>query len=109
MKPMRVTLRTAAYVCLSALALWVSSGVSARDLSQDEALRLREQGRIIPLEKLLELVAKRHPQSSLLEVELEEDDDIYIYEVELATRDGVVRELEFDAHTGTVLKDEEDD
>jgi uncharacterized membrane protein YkoI len=29
--------------------------------------------------------------------------------VELATRDGVVRELEFDAHTGSVLKDEEDD
>ena len=40
---------------------------------------------------------------------MEEDDDIYIYEVELATRDGVVRELEFDAHTGKILKDEEDD
>ena len=84
-------------------------GVSARDLSQDEALRLREQGNIISLEKLLALVAERHPQSSLLEVELEEDDDIYIYEVELATRDGVVRELEIDAHTGKILKDEEDD
>lgn len=97
--------RIALYIVLIALTL----GVSARDLSQDEALRLREQGRIIPLEKLLELVAQRHPQSSLLEVELEEDDDIYIYEVELATRDGVVRELEIDAHTGKILKDEEDD
>jgi uncharacterized membrane protein YkoI len=81
----------------------------ARDLSQDEALRLREQGRIISLETLLELVAQRHPQSSLLEVELEEDDDIYIYEVELATHEGVVRELKFDAHTGKILKDKEDD
>ena len=102
---MRSIIRIAVYFSLAALTL----GVSARDLSQDEALRLREQGRIIPLEQLLELVAQRHPQSSLLEVELEEDDDIYIYEVELATRDGVVRELEFDAHTGKVLKDEEDD
>lgn len=102
---MQTITRIALYIVLVALTL----GVSARDLSQDEALRLREQGRIIPLETLLELVAQRHPQSSLLEVELEEDDDIYIYEVELATHEGVVRELEFDAHTGKLLKDEEDD
>ena len=102
---MHTITRITLYLLLAALTL----GVSARDLSQDEALRLREQGRIIPLEKLLELVAQRHPQSNLLEVELEEDDDIYIYEVELATREGVVRELEFDAHTGNILKDEEDD
>lgn len=91
------------------LFLVLAGGVNARDLSQDEALRLREQGRIIPLEQLLSLVEKRHPYASLLEVELEEDDDVYIYEVELATRDGVVRELEIDASTGRILKDEEDD
>ncbi len=91
------------------LLLLLTCSVSARDLSQDEALRLREQGRIIPLEQLLSMVEQRHPKASLLEVELEEDDDIYIYEVELATRAGVVRELEIDASTGTMLKDEEDD
>jgi|SRR5690606_2461611 uncharacterized membrane protein YkoI len=91
------------------LFLLLTGSVSARDLSQDEALRLREQGRIIPLEKLLALVEKHHPQASLLEVELEEDDGIYVYEVELATREGVVRELEINAATGKILKDEEDD
>lgn len=91
------------------LFLVFTGSVNARDLSQDEALRLREQGRIIPLEQLLSLVDARHPHASLLEVELEEEDDIYIYEVELATRDGVVRELEIDATTGKILKDEEDD
>lgn len=91
------------------LLLLLTCSVSARDLSQDEALRLREQGRIIPLEQVLSLVEQRHSQASLLEVELEEDDDIYIYEVELATREGVVRELEIDASTGKILKDEEED
>ncbi len=91
------------------LLLLLTCSVSARDLSQDEALRLREQGRIIPLEQILSLIAQRHPQASLLEVELEEDDDIYIYEVELATGEGLVRELEIDASTGKILKDEEDD
>lgn len=93
------------------ILLLLTCSVSARDLSQDEALRLREQGRIIPLEQVLSLIAQRHPQASLLEVELEEeeDDDIYIYEVELATGEGLVRELEIDASTGKILKDEEDD
>jgi len=91
------------------LFLLLTGSVNARDLSQNEALRLREQGRIIALEKLLQLVEKRHPQASLLEVELEEDDGIYIYEVELATREGVVRELEINAATGEILNDEEED
>ncbi len=91
------------------LFLVFTGSVNARDLSQDEALRLRAQGRIIPLEQLLSLVETRHPNASLLEVELEEDDDIYIYEVELATHAGVVRELEIDASTGKILKDEEED
>ena len=102
---MQTITRITFYFFLVALTL----GVSARDLSQDEALRLREQGRIIPLETLLALVAQRHPQSALLEVELEEDQGIYIYEVELATHDGVVRELEIDAYTGAIIRDEEDD
>jgi uncharacterized membrane protein YkoI len=97
--------RIAVYLLLAALAL----GASARDISQDEALHLREQGKIISLESLLELIALSHPRARLLEVELEEDDDIYIYEVEIATGNGVIRELEIDARTGKILKDEEDD
>ncbi len=87
----------------------LSLSTSARDLSQDEALHLREQGLIIPLEKVLTLVDERYPDASLLEVELEEENDIYIYEVELATTTGLVRELEIDASNGKILQDEEDD
>lgn len=83
--------------------------VQARDLDQDEALRLRQKGVILPLEQLLQQALDRHFGSRLLEAELEEDDDLYVYEVELLTRDGQVRELEFDAASGRLLKDEEDD
>ncbi len=48
----------------------------------------------------------RYSGSRLLEAELEEDDDLYVYEVELLTRVGQVRELEFDAASGPLLKDE---
>ena len=85
------------------------SVASSRDLGQDEALRLRHRGAILPLEQLLQQVLQRHPGAKLLEAELEEKHDVYVYEVELLTQDGVVREIKLDATDGRLLKDEEDD
>ncbi|MHC8410414.1 PepSY domain-containing protein [Pseudomonas sp. Hz4] len=84
------------------------SVVMARDLDQDEALRLRQQGVILPLEQLLQQALDLYPGAKLLEAELEEKQDVYIYEVELLTTEGVVRELDLDATTGQLLKDKED-
>lgn len=82
---------------------------SARDLGQDEALRLRERGEILPLEDILKFALERYPDSKLLEVELEEKQGAYVYEVELVTPQRVVRELKFNASSGNLTKDKEDD
>lgn len=82
---------------------------SARDLGQDEALRLRERGEILPLEEILKFALERYPDSKLLQVELEEKQGAYVYEVELVTPQGVVRELKFNASRGNLTKDKEDD
>ncbi|MDD1012073.1 PepSY domain-containing protein [Pseudomonas sp. TNT2022 ID1025] len=100
-------MRTAQTVLIALLAL--SSLVSARDLDQDEALQLREQGIILPLEQLLKDALGRYPGATLLEAELEEKHGRYEYEVELLTPEGVVREIKLDATNGALLKDEEDD
>jgi uncharacterized membrane protein YkoI len=81
----------------------------ARDLDQDEALRLRQEGVILPLEQLLGQAMARYPGARLLEAELEEKQQVLVYEVELLTTAGVVREIKLDAATGDLLKDEEDD
>jgi uncharacterized membrane protein YkoI len=81
----------------------------ARDLDQDEVLRLRQKGAILPLEQLMQPALDRYPGARLLEAELEEHDDHYIYEVELLTTEGVVREIKLDAATGKFLKDEVED
>lgn len=104
---MNSTMRASSRVAL-ALLLFCSLAV-ARDLDQDEALRLRQQGAILPLEQLLQQALDRYPGARLLQAELEEKHDVYIYEVELLTVDGVVRELDLEAATGRLLKDEEDD
>ncbi|KQN55314.1 peptidase [Pseudomonas sp. Leaf48] len=97
---------TAGRVALLLLAF--CSVVMARDLDQDEALRLRQQGVILPLEQLLQQAMGRYPGAKLLEAELEEKHDVYIYEVELLTPEGEVRELDIDATTGRLLNDKED-
>lgn len=81
----------------------------ARDLDQDEALRLRQAGVIQPLETLMTAAQGRYPAAVLLEAELEEEDGVLVYEVELLTADGSVRELELDARDGRILKDELED
>jgi len=99
-KPRPVLILLLAMLCSQALA---------RDLDQDEVLRLRQKGAILPLEQLMQPALDRYPGARLLEAELEEHDDHYIYEVELLTTEGVVREIKLDAATGKFLKDEEED
>lgn len=88
--------------------LLAATPAASRDLDQDEALQLRREGRILPLESLLQQVQQRYPGARLLEAELEEEDGLYIYEIELLTAGGIARELELDARDGRLIKDEED-
>ncbi|KFE56259.1 PepSY domain-containing protein [Pseudomonas syringae] len=90
------------------LIVLLTASVQARDLDQDEALRLRQQGTILALEQLVDKALGRHPGAKLLEAELEEKHGVFVYEFELLTTEGSVRELKFDARDGRLLKDEED-
>jgi uncharacterized membrane protein YkoI len=99
-------LKLAVFACSGLL---VATSIAARDLDQDEALRLRLQGIILPLEDLLQRAMALHPDARLLEAELEEHDQRYVYEVELLTPAQIVREIKIDARTGELLEDKEDD
>lgn len=89
-------------------ALLLSCAASARDIDQDEALRLRQSGQILPLEQLLIPVLQRYPGARLLDIELEEKKNTLVYEIELVTTQGVVRELKMNARDAQILEDEED-
>ena len=95
--------------CLVILFLTVVNQVSARDLSQDQALKLRKEGKVLSSQTFIERALERHPKARLLELELEEKHGRYVYEVELLTVQGQVRELKFDASSGELLEDGEDD
>lgn len=82
---------------------------ASADIGQDQALELRRKGLIMPFEQVLERLQQLHPGFTLLEAELDEEDGVLVYEIEIINAAGVVRELELEARQGAVLKDEEDD
>ena len=89
-------------VVLTAL-LWSGTAVASDEDDAQQARRLVESGRILPLQTIIEGVLKRF-QGRILEVGLEMEDGHPIYEVELLEPSGRVRELHVDAETGRPLE-----
>jgi len=74
------------------------------DIDQSEARFLVQEGIIKPLPQILSLSSLSH-LGKVLEIELEVDEGIYIYEVETLDHNGVVHEFKLNAHNGDLLPD----
>ena len=71
-------------------------------LGSDQVLELVARGDVLAVIELVTL----HPElaeQEWLDIELEREDDRWIYELELLDADGVVREYRYDARTGLSL------
>lgn len=84
----------------------MAQGASPRDyeFARDAVV----QGRILPLAEVLAGLQSTAP-GRVIEVDLDEEDGMLIYEVELVTPDGRLIDVEIDAHSGQVLELAEDD
>jgi len=80
----------------------------ADDIGPDVAKRLVSEGRIRPLAEIVDAVKAKVP-GELMEIELEMEDGVYVYDIKLLAPSGRVQEVEADAKTGTILKIEDDD
>ena len=85
-----------------------ASTAHARDLSHDEAPRLRDAATIASFEKLNAATLVKYPGSTVTESELEEEYGKFIYQVQLRNTQGIEWDLELDAVSGQVLKDHQD-
>ena len=84
------------------------SQLATADSDHYEARRLMESGAILPLETVMASILQQR-SGRILEVELDERHDRYIYEVELLDQAGRVWEMRIDAVTGRILKSEQED
>ena len=101
-------MKTLTALITTSLIAITASLAHARDLGPDEALRLRDAGTIVSFEKLNATALAKHPGSTITETELEEEYGKYIYQVEMRDPQGLNWDLELDAVTGQVLKDQQD-
>ena len=92
-------------IALISLSVMAYSNSYADD--HDEAYELLQSGEILPLEKILEITRKR-VQGRVLEVELEREDELFIYELEVLDQKGIVWEIKVDATTGSIIEKEQD-
>ncbi len=90
------------------ILLLISCGIVIADSDHLKARELVKAGAILPLERILKQVATDHP-GHILEVEFEQEDGLFIYEIELVDEQGLVWELEFDAKTGMLIEKERED
>lgn len=74
---------------------------------QDQVLQLRQSGEVMALEQIL-MISRQQQQGRILEVELEREGDVIIYELKILADDGQVWELKVDARNGNLVKKELD-
>lgn len=85
-----------------------ASPAHAGDDDHDRARAAVERGAILTLNRILEVAARDTP-GRVIDVELDEDDGRYVYEVEIIGHGGQIVEMKIDAASGRILEREIDD
>lgn len=103
----RIATRTLVAACAAAaaigsFALFVAPAAADDRPRADDVRKLRESGKILPMEEILNRSRAAQP-GQVVEIELENDGGKYTYEVKLIDSADKVHKLELDASTGEVL------
>lgn len=77
-------------------------------LDAGEARAAVLRGEILSLDRILELLRKDFP-GEIVELQLELEDGILIYEFDILSPDGRLNEIEIEAATGRIFEVEEED
>ena len=89
-------------VLMAVFLLLPLSGQSLADSDHDRAREALESGEILPLQTIIAKLEQVYP-GQILEVELERDDGLWIYEIKLVRGNGVLIKIELDASDGRLL------
>jgi uncharacterized membrane protein YkoI len=100
-------IRNHAAAILLALAA-ASPATRAGTDEAEEARALTDSGAILPLEQILEKAKQEFP-GRVIEIELDRENGVHVYELEIVDPEGRVWELEIDAATGELLEKERED
>lgn len=86
---------------LAAVLLPCAMALADEPADHERARRALEAGEVMPLRTVLEQVERDYP-GEIIEVELEREDEVWVYEIKLIRKGGDVLELELDARDGSL-------
>ena len=90
------------------LGVAAAGTVHADDVPHQQVPQLVKDGTIQSLETLDKVAMDTHPDAQITDTDLENEYGRYIYQVELRDGQGQEWDVDIDASTGDVLKDERD-
>jgi len=85
------------------VALSNARAIASSEMDHDKARRALESGQILPLRAILEKIELQYP-GQVLEIELEEKHQHWIYELKILQPAGKLIKLKVDASNATILK-----
>lgn len=91
-----------------ALAVMMTTTLAMADVSDSEAIKLRESGTIKDVKVLNDIAMKQYPGTKVESTELDLDNGIYVYDVDLVDTNDVDFNVKINAATGEVIKKEVD-
>jgi uncharacterized membrane protein YkoI len=83
--------------------LFSAQPLLAGDDDHDRARQAMEAGNILPLSTIIKQLERAYP-GQFLEVELEHEDDRWLYEIKLMRDNGALIKLELDASNGEIIR-----
>lgn len=107
---MRIPFGHAALFTILAGAIALAPALTATAGDEEIARQALIDGRIRPLAEIIEMLKPQFPDSTILAVEIEaEDDGQIVYEFDILDASGHLKEVEVDAASGKIIKVEDDD
>lgn len=96
-------------LCVSAALMMAVGLAQAKDVSPAKIVELSTSGAILSFEKLDQAALAQYPNASILETDIKETYGRYIYQVDVRDEKGQKWEIEMDATTAEILKNQQDD
>lgn len=100
--------RRTVLLSLSLAMLAGGAALGDEEIDHDAARRLLSEGKIRPLAEIVDAIKHEVP-GDVIDIELELENGVYVYELKILRPDGRVQEVEADAATAQIRKIEDDD
>jgi uncharacterized membrane protein YkoI len=99
-RPVRLLQQGLLWACVLA----AGAALASSDDDHEQARRAVVRGEVLPLKQVLQHLERQRPGGQVLEVELEKEEGLWVYEIKQLETGGLIVKIKLDAKTGVLLQ-----